>query len=103
MGQDADALGAVHEDAVADVTLGLKDKTECGDAVWLSSAHSDENIKVAVRTTFNLPGNPANEMFRAYVVKPGESLPVGHNLLCYQGKEYQINREIASAGFTDEE
>ena len=91
------------QDAVGDISLVVGDNTQCGDAIFIKSSHSSENIKVAVKTTFNFPGNPANEIFRAYVIKPGESLPVGHSLLCYQGTEYPINREIASAGFTNEE
>ncbi|UCD61744.1 MAG: hypothetical protein JSV59_04025 [Flavobacteriaceae bacterium] len=91
------------QEAIADVELFVSSKSECGDALSLTSSHSSQNIKAAVRTSFNFPGNPANEMFRAYIVKPEEIVPVGHTRLCYKNREYEINREVVSAGFTDEE
>ena len=91
------------QEAMNDVNLVNDGSTDCGNAISINNSHNSDNIKVAVKTTFKFPGNPANEMFRAYVIKPGETAPVGHSKLCYKGAEYDINREIVSAGFTDDE
>ena len=91
------------QEAIPSVSLITSGSADCGDAISITNSHPSNEITAAVRTTFSFPGNPANEMFRAYVVKPGETTPVGHSMLCYKGTEYQIDREIVSAGFTEKE
>ena len=91
------------QEAISSISLINSGSTNCGDAISITNSHPSNEITAAVRTTFSFPANPANEMFRAYVVKPGETTPVGHSMLCYKGNEYQIDREIVSAGFTEQE
>lgn len=91
------------QEAAAEISLITKSGMDCGDAIALESSATDNTVQVAVKTTFRFPNNPANEIVRIYKVKPGETVPVGHNKLCYDGNDYAINREIVSAGFTNEE
>lgn len=71
----------------------------CGKIVYLSN-NSTETITLALKASFNFPGNPTKEMVRAYKIKPAEKISVGNTQLCYNSKEYAIKREIISAGFT---
>ncbi|WP_282162476.1 hypothetical protein [Ulvibacterium marinum] len=87
------------QEAASNVSLISKSETDCGNAIVLESSDSNNAIQVVVKTNFDFPGNPANEIFRIYTVKPEESVPVGHSTLCYDGARYAINREIVSAGF----
>ncbi len=89
--------------AASNVSLMSKSETDCGDAIVLESSDTNSTVQVAIKTNFDFPGNPANEIFRIYLVKPGETVPVGHSTLCYDGTKYAINREIVSAGFLVEE
>ncbi len=91
------------QEAASNVSLMSKSKTDCGNAMVLESSNTNNTLQVAVKTNFDFPGNPANEIFRIYIVKPGETVPVGHSTLCYNGAEYAINREIVSAGFVIKE
>ena len=73
-------------------------KSYCGESLLLVS-DSDKEIELAIKATFKLADNPTKEFIRAYVIKPTEKNVIGTSKVCYNGKEYQINREIISAGF----
>ena len=73
-------------------------KSDCGDTLLLIS-DSDKEIELAIKATFKLADNPTKEFIRAYVIKPTEKMVIGTSKVCYNGKEYQITREIISAGF----
>ena len=73
-------------------------KSDCGKSLLLVS-NSNQEIELAIKATFKLANNPTKEFIRAYVIKPTEKIVVGTSKVCYNGKEYQITREIISAGF----
>ncbi|TJY38217.1 hypothetical protein [Pontimicrobium aquaticum] len=66
----------------------------------ITTANND--IDVAIKTTFKLEDNPVKESIRAYKIKPTEKIPIGTSKVCYIGKEYQVTCEIVSAGFKNE-
>lgn len=75
--------------------------SSCGKALFLSSIVINDEISLAVKASFRFSGNPTNELIRAYKVKPAEKISIGHSKLCYNNEEYEIKREIISAGFTN--
>ena len=76
--------------------------SSCGDALLVSATSDAESeMNLAIRASFDFPGNQHKEMLRAYSIKPAEKISIGDSKLCYGGKEYDISREIVSAGFTD--
>ena len=85
------------QDAVSSVIINTEN-SDCGNALFLLN-NSDKSIVLAVKASFNLTGNPNNEMTRAYNIKPTDTLSLGNTVLCYDGKEYPIKRDIISAGF----
>ncbi len=87
------------QEASDKISLTTKSKTECGDLMMLVSTASKRTAQVAVMATFSFPNNPNNELAMTYLIKPGETLPVGRNKFCYDGKEYDINRKVLSAGY----
>ncbi len=89
---------AYGQDAISNISIVEELKDSCGKALFVVSDASN-NISLAVKSSFNFPGNSANEMLRAYRIKPTEKISIGNSKLCYNGKEYQIKREIISAGF----
>ena len=93
-----DAHGDLYgQDAVSNLIINTENSA-CGKALFLLN-NSDKSIVLAVKASFNLIGNPNNEMTRAYNIKPTDTLSLGHSVLCYDGKEYPIKRDIISAGF----
>ena len=76
----------------------LTKKPDCGDSLVLVS-DSDAEIELAIKATFKLEDNPTKEFIRAYIIKPTEQIAIGTTKVCYNGKEYQVTREIVSAGF----
>jgi hypothetical protein len=73
-------------------------KSDCGDSLLLVS-DSNATIELAIKATFKLEDNPTKEFIRAYIIKPTEKIAIGTTKVCYNGKEYQVTREIVSAGF----
>jgi len=93
-----DAHGDLYgQDAVSSLNINT-DNSDCGNVLFLLN-NSDKSIVLAVKASFNLTGNPTNEMTRAYNIKPTDTLSLGNSVLCYDGKEYPIKRDIISAGF----
>ncbi|OUR91908.1 hypothetical protein A9Q87_08895 [Flavobacteriales bacterium 34_180_T64] len=94
-----DAHGDLYgQDAVSSLIIN-SENNDCGNALFLLN-NSDKPIVLAVKASFSLTGNPVNEMTRAYTIKPTDTLSLGHSVLCYDGKEYPIKRDIISAGFS---
>ena len=89
------------QDASSKAKLVKIDDSDCGDAIGLVNTDSSAVMEAAVKISFSFPGNEIKEFHRLYTVKPGETAPVGHSKLCYDGSEYTIQREVASAGFKD--
>lgn len=73
-------------------------KPDCGESLLLVS-DSNQEIELAIKATFKFADNPTKEFIRAYSIKPTEKMNIGTSKVCYDGKEYQITREIISAGF----
>ncbi|RDY59762.1 hypothetical protein [Flagellimonas nanhaiensis] len=93
---------AFGQDASHKVILVNLASDGCGNGVALRSTEDKMTLQAAVKISFRFLGNPANEMYRLYSVKPEETIPVGHSKLCYNGSEYIIQREIVSAGFEEQ-
>ncbi len=95
-----DAHGDLYgQDAVSYLSFS-EESSSCGNVLYLSNTSSNDTITLALKASFNFPGNPNKEMLRAYVVIPNVKISVGNSKLCYNGKEYAIKREITSAGFS---
>jgi len=93
-----DAHGDLYgQDAVSNLSFS-KETSSCGKEVFLSNNSSTNTITFALKASFNFLGNPNNEMVRAYTIKANEKISIGNSILCYNGKEYILNREIISAG-----
>lgn len=73
-------------------------KLDCGNSLLLVS-DSDTKIELAIKATFKFEDNPTKQFIRAYTINPTEKITIGTSKVCYNGKEYQITREIISAGF----
>lgn len=94
-----DAHGDLYgQDAVTNLMI-TEENSECGKTLFLAS-NSDKEITLAIKASFSFPGNPVNEIVRAYTLKPTEKISTGNSKLCYNGKEYDIKRDIISAGFS---
>ena len=94
-----DAHGDLYgQDAVSSLVIN-SENSNCGNALFLLN-NSDKLIVLAVKASFSLTGNPTNEMTRAYNIKPTDTISLGNSVLCYDGNEYPIKRDIISAGFT---
>lgn len=72
--------------------------SNCGDKLVLTTTANNE-VDLAIKTTFKLEDNPTKEFIRAYKIKPTEKIAIGTSIVCYNSNEYQITREIISAGF----
>jgi len=93
-----DAHGDLYgQKAVSNLSFS-EETSSCGKALFLSNNSSVNTITFALKASFNFPGNPNNEMVRAYTIKANEKISVGNSMFCYNGKEYTIKREIISAG-----
>lgn len=93
-----DAHGDLYgQDAVSYLSFS-EESNSCGNALYLSNTSKD-SIILALKFSFKFPGNPTNEMLRAYRIPPSEKISVGNSKLCYNGKDYDIKKEITSAGF----
>lgn len=75
------------------------ENSSCGEALFITNSDSVRPVSLAIKASFSFPGNTIKEISRIYFLKPTEKLPIGHSLMCYNGKEYIINRDIISAGF----
>nr|WP_321236164.1 hypothetical protein [uncultured Psychroserpens sp.] len=96
-----DAHGDLYgQDAVSYVSFS-EESSSCGDVIYLSNTSKD-SITLALKSSFNFPGNPNKEMLRAYKLGPNEKISVGNSKLCYNGKVYDIKKEITSAGFSND-
>ncbi|MEK6154563.1 hypothetical protein WIW50_14935 [Flavobacteriaceae bacterium 3-367] len=97
-----DAHGDLYgQEAVSHLSIQER-ASSCGDALELSVQDTEKDITLAIKANFNFPGNPNTEMIRAYTIKPAEKISIGNSKLCYDGKEYVVQREIVSAGFAKE-
>ncbi len=97
-----DAHGDLYgQEATSELVIENGPDPACGEALSLRSKETEREITLAVRANFDLPGNPHTEMLRAYTIKPTETISIGTSKLCYNGKEYAVQREIVSAGFTN--
>ena len=74
-------------------------KGDCGKEFFLTNT-GDKKVDLAVKSSFSFPGNPTNEIVRAYKIKPAEKISIGNSKLCYDGKEFMIQKDIISAGFS---
>ncbi|MDT7830894.1 hypothetical protein RQM59_00795 [Flavobacteriaceae bacterium S356] len=90
---DAFGQGAVSSLSMTEVN------DDCGKGFFLTNT-SDKNIDLAVKSSFSFPGNPTNEIVRAYKIKPAEKISIGNSKLCYDGKEFMIQKDVISAGFS---
>ncbi len=96
-----DAHGDLYgQEAVSSISFITK-KSSCGDSIFLQNDSTTQTITLAMKASFNFPGNPQHEMLRAYTLKPTEKVSIGNSKLCYNGKEYTLKKEIVSAGFTN--
>ncbi|WP_299224898.1 hypothetical protein [uncultured Psychroserpens sp.] len=94
-----DAHGDLYgQDAVSYLSF-FKEPSSCGNLIYVSN-RSQDSIILALKSSFNFPGNPNKEMLRAYKVPPNEKTPVGNSKFCYNGNTYDIKKEITSAGFS---
>ena len=95
-----DAHGDLYgQDAVSYLSFS-EESDSCGNIIYLSNTSKD-SITLALKSSFNFPGNPNKEMLRAYKLPPSEKISVGNSKLCYDGKTYNIKKEITSAGFSN--
>ncbi len=93
-----DAHGDLYgQDAVSYLSFS-EESSSCGNIMYLSNTSKD-SITLALKSSFNFPGNPNKEMLRAYQLPPAEKISIGNSKLCYNGKDYNIKKEITSAGF----
>ncbi|WP_299111694.1 hypothetical protein [uncultured Winogradskyella sp.] len=93
-----DAHGDLYgQDALSFLSFS-KEPGSCGNIIYVSNTSNDV-ITLALKSSFSFPGNPNNEMLRAYKIAPNQKISVGNSKLCYNGKEYDIKKEITSAGF----
>lgn len=93
-----DAYGT---DALEQISLlegGSCGENDCGRSIILKNS-SSKDVNAVIRATYDLPGNPSNEMVRAYSVPADSSINVGCSHLCWNGKGYQFSREIIQAGY----
>jgi len=95
-----DAHGDLYgQEAVSSLSFS-EAPSSCGKALFLSNNSVNDTITLALKASFNFPGNPNTEMLRAYSIHPNGKISVGNSKLCYNGKEYDLKREIISAGFS---
>lgn len=94
-----DAHGDLYgQDAISSVSVE-EEPASCGNKMYLENTTA-KSITLAVKASFNFPGNPTHEMLRAYTVKAHEKVFIGNSKLCYDGETYTIERTIVSAGFS---
>jgi len=93
-----DAHGDLYGQGAVSSLSFSEETSSCGKGLFISNNSSSNIITFALKASFNFPGNPNSEMVRAYTLKANEKISVGNSKLCYNGKEYIINREIISAG-----
>ncbi|TSE10204.1 MULTISPECIES: hypothetical protein [Aquimarina] len=94
-----DAHGDLYgQEAISNLSIS-EHPSDCGNVLFLSNT-ADKIITLAIEASFNFPGNPNATMVRAYTINPNEKISIGNSILCYDNKEYDIKREIISAGFT---
>ncbi|AXT20425.1 hypothetical protein D7030_04705 [Flavobacteriaceae bacterium AU392] len=93
-----DAHGDLYGQEAVSYLSFSEEADVCGNIMYLSNT-SNKSITLALKSSFNFPGNPENEMLRAYVLPANEKISVGNSKFCYNGKEYNIKKEIISAGF----
>ncbi|EZH71942.1 hypothetical protein ATO12_04805 [Aquimarina atlantica] len=94
-----DAHGDLYGQEAISFLKFEKEVNKCGDVIYLLNT-TDQTIDLAVKATFNFPGNPTNEMVRAYTIKPADKISIGYSKLCYANKEYDIKKDIISAGYS---
>ncbi|WP_298902578.1 hypothetical protein [uncultured Psychroserpens sp.] len=93
-----DAHGDLYgQDAISYLSFS-EEPDSCGNIMYLLNTSKD-SITLALKSSFNFPGNPNKEMLRAYKIPPNKKISVGNSKLCYNGKDYNIKKEITSAGF----
>lgn len=90
-----DAFG---QSAMLDLKRTVTDDS-CGKGLFLTNM-SGKDINLAVKSSFSFPGNPTTEIIRAYKIKPAEKISIGNSKLCYDGKEFMIQKDVISAGFS---
>ncbi|WP_350292559.1 hypothetical protein [uncultured Croceitalea sp.] len=87
------------QEASNDISLVTKTKTHCGEEMVLVNSSTEKKVQTAIMISFNFPNNPVDQIEMVYMIKPGETLPVGRNAFCYNGKKYDIARKVLSAGY----
>ncbi|MDC6366687.1 MULTISPECIES: hypothetical protein [Flavobacteriaceae] len=90
------------QEALGDIVLEAMTKTDCGEEMALVNTSSEWQIQTAVMATFDFPNNPVKEIAMVHMIAPGDTLPVGRNILCYNGERYMITRKVLSAGYVTE-
>jgi len=93
-----DAHGDLYGQTAVSNLAFSEETSSCGKELFLSNTSPTSTVTFALKAIFNFPGNPNNKMVRAYTLKANEKISVGNSKLCYNGKEYIINRKIISAG-----
>lgn len=76
-----------------------EENSNCGKEFFVTNT-SQKEVNLAIKSSFNFPGNNTTEIIRAYKVKPAEKISIGNSKLCYDGKEFMIQKDIISAGFS---
>ncbi|TJY37763.1 hypothetical protein [Pontimicrobium aquaticum] len=95
-----DAHGDLYGQDAISYLSSSQEIDSCGNILYLTNTSKD-SITLALKSSFNFPGNPNKEITRAYQLPPSEKISVGNTKLCYNGKTYNIKKEITSAGFSD--
>ena len=91
------------QEASNDISLVTQTKTDCGEELVLVNSSTEKKVQTAIMISFSFPNNPVNQIAMVYIIKPGETLPVGRDAFCYDGKKYDIARKVLSAGYVLQE
>jgi len=89
---------AYGQEARTSINL-IEQNSNCGKEFFVANT-SQKEIDLAVKSSFSFPGNSTTEIIRAYKIKPAEKISIGNSKLCYDGKEFMIQKDIISAGFS---
>ncbi|SHG98043.1 hypothetical protein [Flagellimonas flava] len=90
------------KEAMGDIIVTTTAKTDCGDEMALVNTSPEKKAQIATMASFNFPNNPVKEIAMVYMIAPNDTLPIGRNMLCYNGEKYMIARKVLSAGYVKE-
>lgn len=91
------------QEALRDIVITATTKTDCGEEMALVNTSSEKQAQIATMATFDFPNNAVKEIAMVYTIAPGDTLPIGRNILCYNGEKYTITRKVVSAGYVTED